>query len=221
MNRSVSSVWWLGIPLAFISLQVLGEIFLPHNILSALHSENGPHELLQFLVLLSAFILSLRLLASYANEKHPWLAIWVALAAAGCFYVGGEEISWGQQFFEWSTPESWLAINDQGETNLHNTTSWLDQKPRLLLLAGIIVGGILIPLLKKTKPEIIPGRFEPIYPPPELSLIAMLAVGVKIAEKIGEIFGLVIFERASEVEELFMYYFVLLYINSLKVRHEG
>jgi len=36
------------------------------------------------------------------------------------FVVGMEEMSWGQMFFRWKTPEQVSLINAQGETNLHN-----------------------------------------------------------------------------------------------------
>ena len=42
------------------------------------------------------------------------------LLALGCFFVAGEEISWGQRVFGWGTPDSLDAINHQGETNVHN-----------------------------------------------------------------------------------------------------
>jgi len=43
----------------------------------------------------------------------------------GCFLCGlifivGEEISWGQRIFGFSTPEALNDINRQGESNLHN-----------------------------------------------------------------------------------------------------
>ncbi len=37
----------------------------------------------------------------------------------------GEEISWGQRIFGWSTPESLMEMNAQNETNFHNL--WLFQ----------------------------------------------------------------------------------------------
>lgn len=40
---------------------------------------------------------------------------------AGLFFFGaGEEISWGQRLFNWSSPEFFASNNSQGETNLHN-----------------------------------------------------------------------------------------------------
>jgi hypothetical protein len=45
----------------------------------------------------------------------------VFLGLALLFFVAfGEEISWGQRIFGWSTPESLAKVNYQQETNLHN-----------------------------------------------------------------------------------------------------
>jgi len=75
--------------------------------------------------------------------------VWLSIFGLGCVYFLGEEISWGQHLFGWATPESWMAVNDQGETNLHNTSAWLDQIPRTVLTVGIIVGGLCYPLVRK------------------------------------------------------------------------
>ena len=74
---------------------------------------------------------------------------WLAIFGLGCVYFLGEEISWGQHLFGWATPDSWADINDQGETNLHNMSGWLDQIPRTILSIGIIVGGLFCALLRK------------------------------------------------------------------------
>ena len=40
---------------------------------------------------------------------------------AGIFLVGAlEEISWGQRLFDWGTPQLLEAVNEQGETTIHN-----------------------------------------------------------------------------------------------------
>lgn len=211
-------IWWLFLPLAFMAMQICLEVMLPQKSLAILHSEGGPHELLQFLMIAAAFIIAILILKQMDIKAQKWLAGWVGLAALCCLYVAGEEISWGQHFLDWTTPEFWKAYNDQQETNLRNTSSWLDQKPRLLLLIGAVTGGLLLPLAQKYAPQIVPARFAAIYPPGYLGLIAALALGVKVAEKTGESFGVVLFERASEVEEIYLFYFVLLYLIALKRR---
>ena len=52
---------------------------------------------------------------------------------AYCLYIAGEEMSWGQHFFHWNTPEYWAEVNRQEETNLHNTYAIFEKTPRSIL----------------------------------------------------------------------------------------
>jgi len=212
------SILWLWIPLCFIVMQAVLEVILPADILVTMHNENGTHEILQFLIMAFAFGLGVQILAKGRRDISAPLKLWVGLATLCSLYVAGEEISWGQHIFEWATPEAWHTINDQQETNLHNTSSWFDQKPRLILLIGSIVGGVIIPLLAKFKPASLPAKFNAIYPEGYLGLTALLGFSIKMAEKIGEAYDIVLFSRASEVEELYLFYFVLLYMLMLRKR---
>lgn len=217
--------FWFWLPLGGMAIQIAIEVALDPKTLSILHSEGGPHEFLQFIVIGSAFCVAVRTLTGFPVRQFPWLGAWVGLAALCCFYVAGEEISWGQHLFGWTTPEFWDAINDQHETNFHNTSAWLDQKPRLLLEIGILTGGIIAPILRRFRPALLPARFAAIYPPSGLSIIAGIALCIKIANSLGEGFHISLFERASEVEELYMFYFVLAYLvwlrRRLRVRISG
>lgn len=214
----LNPVWWLWVPVAVMFCQIGLELSFSNETLAVMHSEGGPHETLQAIVIAGAFVMAARLLACMKKDNR-WLVAWAGLAALCCFYVAGEEISWGQHILNWSTPEYWSGINDQNETNLHNTSSWLDQKPRLILLIGIITGGLLIPFLQKFKRAWVPEKFSVIYPPAILGVTAFFVIGVKLTALITKIVtGAPFFERASEVEELYMFYFVLLYMIVLSRR---
>ncbi|MFK7840299.1 MAG: hypothetical protein AB8B83_08225 [Bdellovibrionales bacterium] len=208
---------WLIIPVFIFIAQIAIELLVPKDILPTLHSEGGPHETLQFIFIAVAFIMAILILIRI-KKSNMWLSLWVAIAALASFYVAGEEVSWGQHFFDWGTPEFWQGLNDQGETNLHNTSSWLDQKPRLILLMGTIVGGLIIPTLAKFRPSALPQKFAIIYPPAILSVTAGFALTVKIIDKIQDMFDNNLFTRAAEIEELYLYYFVLLYLLGLMQR---
>jgi len=46
------------------------------------------------------------------------------LLLAAIFLIGAmEEISWGQRLFDWDTPQALQAVNQQGETTIHNLGS--------------------------------------------------------------------------------------------------
>lgn len=219
MTKNLSSLYWLWIPVIFMIVQIFFEIFISGQSLSLLLSEEGPHEFTQFLFVLAGFFVAVNILFKLSYTKQKFLIAWVGLAALCCLYIAGEEVSWGQHFLQWSTPEYWTHINDQGETNLHNTSSWFDQKPRLILLIGSVVGGLVIPALQRFKPNILPARFNIIYPPAILGVTAVLALGVNLSDKIAEaLSGESILVRGSEIEELYLFYFVLLYLVILRRR---
>ena len=82
-------------------------------------SEDGPLEWIQFLGYFIAFICSSMVLYKRRTTgiNKRWIA-WLILALI-CFFVAGEEISWGERITGWGL-ESIRAINSQGETSLHN-----------------------------------------------------------------------------------------------------
>lgn len=218
LHSTISPVLWLGVPLLIMFAQICIELFAPKALLGELHSETGPHEFIEFLFMVGAFIIALRIFPLL--KGHPkWLYAWVGIAAVCCFYVAGEEISWGQHLLKWSTPEYWAHLNDQGETNLHNTSSWLDQKPRLILLVGVVTGGLIFPLMQKLKPDVLPKKFEIIYPPAVLGVTACFALTANLLDKFFEFLtDAPLLSRGSEVEELYLFYFVLLYLLDLRRR---
>jgi hypothetical protein len=207
-------LWWLWVPVLFMGLQLALESILSINTLTTLHTEGGVHEIVQFLLLCAAFLVAARATFLPQLKGRLWLRGWTTLAALCCLYVAGEEMSWGQHILQWSTPDYWKQINDQQETNFHNTSSWLDQKPRLILEIGIIVGGLIFPLLQKYKPSLLPARFAVIYPAKQLWIIAGFVLFMKLADK----FAPDMFYRDSEVVEIYLFYFVLLYLIVLKRR---
>lgn len=84
----------------------------------------------------------------FKHRKHipdGMLTFWFAGWLLATFYFLGEEVSWGQWWFGWDTPEAWAEYNRQGETNLHNVSSWFSEKPRILIELFIYGGGCLIP----------------------------------------------------------------------------
>lgn len=208
---------WAGGPPLILFGQSLVESLVSPERLPAFHSEQGPHESFQALFMLMAVFVGCRLLytLTLSRKKEKGGALvwwWILIAVLGSVYVAGEEISWGQHFLNWETPEYWAAVNDQNETNLHNTSSWFDQKPRALLFVGIVVGGILIPGFRRWKPSLLPTRFSLLYPSSKLLPVALGGFLIYVAEyAYHKTTGHRLFTRASEVQELYMYLFVLLY----------
>ena len=217
---SLGVLWWLWVPLAVLVLLVLAHLFVPGSYRELVGSERGLVEISQFLLAAATCVIALRSLAIPALRSRPWLFAWVALMAFGSFYLAGEEISWGQHFFLWGTPDTWQAINDQNETNLHNISNLFDQIPRTILELGIIVGGIVIPLAALLWPAIRRHRLSIILPPLVLLPTALLVEISRAPERLGELFvgHSLFFDRASEVQEFYFTYFILLYAILLRRR---
>lgn len=219
-SQNIHFFWWLLIPIALIGGQIALELSIHDKIfLARLHSEGGPQETLQELFIGMALLLALWMLVRLDWGSQKLAGAVIALAALGSFYILGEEISWGQHKLGWSTPEFWGALNDQNETNLHNTSSWFDQKPRLLLFIGIVIAGLIVPALRRWKPSTLPARFTLFYP---ANVLCVTALGVLLpytAQEIAEhVFDSKIFTRVSEVQEVYIYYFIFLYLLDLRTR---
>src|SRR3546814_3987566 len=140
---------------------------------------SGVRELAHVIIPLISAAYCLSILALKEVREDRLVFVWIVLGLLGSVYMAGEEASWGQHYAGWLTPENWQALNDQGETNLHNTSSWLDQKPRTLLEIGVIVGGILIPLLALRRPALREGRFALFLPPLAVLPVAVIGEAAK------------------------------------------
>jgi len=104
--------------------------------------ENHPVELLTFISLFSAGILGWIL---FRKTKKYGESIFVygfyAMFSAGLFFVAMEEISWGQWFFGFRTPETIGAVNAAGEFNFHNMPALWTTFESLRVTFGI--GGLI------------------------------------------------------------------------------
>lgn len=217
----IKSVFALWLPFLFAVFITVADHMTPDGVTRDwLYAEHGVNETIQWIIAFAAVYFGVS--AALVPHAPKWQKAWAAVAALGCLYIGLEEISYGQQFFNWNTPEFWSAVNDQNETNFHNTSSWADQKPRAVLMLGIIVGGLIFPLLRRTKPNALPAQFNTIYPSADLKWIALLTllsylskVFYKVTHAMfGE--GIVIYDRPSEINETYIYLFMLLYLVQLR-----
>jgi hypothetical protein len=151
------------------------------------------------------------------------LRVWVVMVLCGSIYFAGEELSWGQHLVGWQTPEYFETINDQEETNLHNVSSWFDQKPRLALEVWVLVGGIIVPLLNLKRARTPDPGVEAawFWPPIECFPTAVLAILVRLPERLKTLFDVesLGFElRFSEPQEYYFALFLALYLASIRRR---
>lgn len=151
--------------------------------------------------LLMAFFFAVLAMGSPAKLRK---IIWTTIAAFA-FFVGMEEISWGQRILGIATPEALQEINSQGELTLHNIlvpNDTLHIAAAWLILGGVIASALLqAPLVLKAP---IPAAFRdwldrvgiPMVPAaiiPWFLLTAHLFLGASLvkADELGELaFGI-------------------------------
>ena len=184
-----------------------------------LWSEQGPLEMSHVLIPLFATALGIATLgakgrlAAIRQRGLGRLAAAICGLALLCGVIAGEEASWGQHLWGWSTPEAWSRLNDQQETNLHNIGTWADQKPRAVVELMVIVFGILWPLLSRLTTLSIRSSWRLILPPALVLPIALFAEGVRLLERVPEWLGTpawAAFPRPSELQEFYFYTFFAL-----------
>lgn len=101
-------------------------------VINSLFAENGLIENIQSLFLFLSIFILIRNFKIFKSDN--FLKIFIFLKVVALTYYLGEEISWGQHFFKWNTPEIFNDLNNQNETNLHNISNLLDQLPRSLVI---------------------------------------------------------------------------------------
>jgi hypothetical protein len=160
------------------------------------------------------------------RKKLPdlWLGWWVLVWTLACIYFAGEEISWGQWFFQWQSPEVFQKLNSQKETNLHNITPWLFQKPQALVEIWIFWGGIVMPIwgrFKGKKWVSDPGAWMYWLIPTFACLpAAVLTTAARFFKPILRALPLPQLERlgSGELREYYIALFLSLYLLSIWIR---
>jgi len=222
MNRFL----YLGLP---ISLLVLPYVFYSAFDGAGFYfdKESGAVENITAVLLAIAIFFVARALwrfqGTFSGAFKSSTGVWLVIFGLGSVYFLGEEISWGQHLFGWATPEGWMAINDQGETNLHNTSGWLDQIPRAILTVGIVVGGFLFPPIRKWMgPN--QGRFGESFfihfmPGRNCFTAAACVLGIIVLGTLHKVTGLAWLDvSVGEIKESLIAMFLLVYIVDFSQR---
>ena len=112
-------------------------------------NENGFIENLSSLFLFLAIIFLLKARNLYRENK--FINIFLIIKILALVYFLGEEISWGQHIFKWTSPEFFKNANIQGETNIHNISNLFDQVPRTLVIIWCSLTVPITLLIKKSQ----------------------------------------------------------------------
>lgn len=101
-------------------------VLLGEHQIVALNREDGPIEsvgAIFFVVAAGLFLITYFRSQHSVNSPHFFYRrqnFFYLFLGALLFLCFLEEISWGQRLFRWETPAWLMAINQQGETNIHN-----------------------------------------------------------------------------------------------------
>lgn len=119
--------------------------------------ENHPIELASFAGALAASVVSFDLLRQPFMKSRLARGFY-ALFGGAMFFLAMEEISWGQQFLGFTTPEPWRERNSQEELTLHNYdfvgVNFLEIYPLMFAVGGLV--GIAVGVARLAPEEIRP-----------------------------------------------------------------
>jgi hypothetical protein len=152
--------------------------------------------------------------------RQNWMArIWLLLFSVAMVYFAGEDLNWGQYYFGWEVPQYFLDHNKEQETNLHNMSTWFNQKPRLIVQLWLVVACIAVPLGWRL-PRRLTERFVPamFWPDRRLVFVAALALLAFAADWLSKRDLIPRTMRWSEVEEIYFAYGWLIYAFLLRAR---
>jgi hypothetical protein len=131
-----------------VGLGTLGAIALGENAFRMWAAEDRICEWLQVVFYLGALVEAIRARNALARSSRRGTATQYFVAVLGLVFLVGEEVSWGQRIFGWSTPEPLAEVNRQGETTLHNIGAAHDAVGWVLLAIGFW-GSVLPRLLRE------------------------------------------------------------------------
>jgi hypothetical protein len=138
-------LFWLPL-LSLAALLIGAAIYRPAY--DRMLQEDYPVEWGQFACCLFICVVAVMSVGPAIRQRRWALVGLLVLLAIGCFFLAGEEISWGQRVLGIATPEDFRS-NEQDEMNLHNFAGGFDpeaafRQAQLLLslvLAGLTVNG--------------------------------------------------------------------------------
>lgn len=221
---------WLWFPPAMLLALIFATPFGSDAIGAITRNDHDPAgtgiaEHATVLVLLPGIAAGLAVFHSRARLPDPRIGWWALMWALACLYFAGEETSWGQHYFGWQTPDLFQAINRQKETNIHNISSWLDRKPRVLVELWIMVAGLAMPLWRRIRGRVLDPatRAYWILPGfvgvPAAALFLLFRAHKWVHDSSGQ--GIIDWLSESEVREYYVALFLSLYLLSIWQRQRG
>lgn len=220
---------WLAFPPMLVVAMVLTSLASDQAFGAWFKRKEGPIEWATVVVLLPAMAAGVAVWRRRHALPTRWLGWWMGLVGLGSLYYAGEEISWGQQIFQWETPEFLAERNRQNETNLHNLigAGVFEVLPRNLLEQWILWGGVMLPLADRWRGIIRSPRSWSYWFWPTWCCLptALLAILIRVPDRVDRLTGkqLAMLRdlRLSEPQEYYFALFLMMYLLSVWARLRG
>lgn len=147
----------------FFTITAIGMLAWPLNAMSYITREDSIVEYLQFFVLIIGFWGAI-LVSRKTSKKHLKISLMYLFFAFIFLFIAGDEISWGQRIFGFTTPQTIQSANSQKETTIHNLSLIKELVPIGYLAIGIygsvisiIIRGINV-LSKSAQHYFVPNK---------------------------------------------------------------
>lgn len=159
-------------------------------------TEDGPVEWLTAGVLLLICLLAIHHFVVAKASQQFRAQVFYGLTAGAMFFAFGEEISWGQRIFNFSTPEFFMQHNAQQEANLHNLKVFGVKLNKTLFAKGSMIGAaiylLVIPYLYKRSERVqkwIKTYAIPLAKKRQILFFIMLVIAIELmpTSKKGEV----------------------------------
>jgi hypothetical protein len=228
-HSRMHALLWIGLPVSFFLIALALHAVSLDAFIWWVNDELGFGENLTAASFAVSAVLAGWLACAPGIREVVWLRASFWLLAVLAIVVAGEEVSWGQHFFNWQTPEWMAEHNKQDETNLHNMADHaLDQKPRAVASIMIFLGGALVPLLRARGRLRWLDRWPVVaWLTPEIIMVpvALLVFVPRIFDRIQLWFGMGLLapfdirtRYHQELQETFISMTVFLYLLALVLR---
>ena len=212
-------------PWLVLALGVVIRMTYPVAYKQVVESEFGFIENATVAFLALTVFVSIRVYRARIGFPENWFGPFMLVFCAGAIYFAGEECSWGQHWFGWDTPEAIAEVNAQDETNLHNTRSWFNEIPRLVVELTMLVGLIWAFVRSRIVPnsECDDSWQAWLLPARACWSVALATVLVQYPERFGKLFpeatGASHWNfRLAEYQEFFFSIYLLTYVCSILYR---
>ena len=171
--------------------QIVDYAKVDNKLVQIIWFENGIVEHLQIIFLFITIIILAKIFFAL-KKREKIISLFIILKIFGLTYFFLEEISYGQHFLNFETPEKLTEINKQKEFNLHNISNIFNEFPRAMVKIWCGFSIILIFILKTKINKIF---INLIKPDKKLFIISCFIILFVLPDFVVSKFGLIDYSK--------------------------